>query len=434
MSQKRREAQQLRYYNTNFREPLESLEDLADARIITKNLVYVIGLSASLANREKLSKWEYFGQYGNIIKIVVNKNKAYNQNSPHGPSYSAYVTFSKPSEASIAILSLDETMIDNHLIRASFGTTKYCSFFLKGIECNNKDCLYLHKFAEDADIIKRGDLSSNRTIFAEQHSYAIKIADIYNPEVKKKLLNCKKEDTVFPSPGLIYKSSLINDNDPTNFKNNHRKKYHYSNIDYEDDFEDDEEEDEEYVLTYSKTNYKTKKYDKKNNASCDTKRNNNKSYKGENKEEEKLINQFKKKKKIFSNRETSRFNFSKKNIINNSNNNNNLNNSTNNANINVPEHILKLINNKITLHNLTKHMDQILIDKVLLDESVRDDKKSREDDWTQFINDNLENFNANMNMNNGNQQKDELLGEFEKINNFILDKIAYHKLNKNINK
>ena len=83
----------------------------------------------------------------------MNKNKAYNQNSPHGPSYSAYVTFSKPCEASIAILSLDDKMIDNHVIRASFGTTKYCSFFLKGIDCNNKECLFLHKWADENDII-----------------------------------------------------------------------------------------------------------------------------------------------------------------------------------------------------------------------------------------------------------------------------------------
>jgi CCR4-NOT transcription complex subunit 4 len=98
--------------------------DLADSRIITKNLVYVIGLSSKLANKEILVKREYFGQYGTIVKIVVNKNKAYNQNNPNGPSYSAYVTYAKPYEASVAILSLDGVVVDEHLIRASFGTTK----------------------------------------------------------------------------------------------------------------------------------------------------------------------------------------------------------------------------------------------------------------------------------------------------------------------
>ena len=154
-----------RYPHSNIRPKRQLLEELTESRIITKNLVYVIGLSSSIANRDKLLRYEYFGQYGSIVKIVVNKNKAYNQNSPNGPSYSAYVTFSKPCEASIAILSLDETMVDNHLVRASFGTTKYCSFFLKGIECTNKDCLFLHKLADESDIIKRGDLNLNKSIF-----------------------------------------------------------------------------------------------------------------------------------------------------------------------------------------------------------------------------------------------------------------------------
>lgn len=98
--------------------------EMADARIITKNLVYVIGLSSRIANKETLAKPEYFGQYGTITKIVVNKNKAYNQNNPKGPSFSAYITYSRAQEASIAILNLDNVMVDDHLIRASFGTTK----------------------------------------------------------------------------------------------------------------------------------------------------------------------------------------------------------------------------------------------------------------------------------------------------------------------
>ena len=99
--------------------------ELVETRIITKNLVYLIGLSHKIANKDLLQSKEYFGQYGTIIKTVVNKNKAYNINSPKGPSYSAYITFSKPYEASIAILCLDNIVVDEHLIRASFGTTKY---------------------------------------------------------------------------------------------------------------------------------------------------------------------------------------------------------------------------------------------------------------------------------------------------------------------
>jgi len=30
------------------------------------------------------------------------------------------------------------------VIKACYGTTKYCNAFLKGVACNNSDCLYLH--------------------------------------------------------------------------------------------------------------------------------------------------------------------------------------------------------------------------------------------------------------------------------------------------
>ena len=58
-------------------------------------------------------------------------------------------------------------------------------FFLKGKDCTNKECLFLHKWADENDIIKRGDLILNKIIFTQQHNYTKKIADIYNPEVKK---------------------------------------------------------------------------------------------------------------------------------------------------------------------------------------------------------------------------------------------------------
>jgi len=34
------------------------------------------------------------------------------------------------------------------MVRACFGTTKYCNAFLKGVPCNNMDCLYLHAVGE----------------------------------------------------------------------------------------------------------------------------------------------------------------------------------------------------------------------------------------------------------------------------------------------
>ena len=71
-----------------------------------------------------MENYEFFGQYGKINKLAINKNKLYNANGPNGPSYSAHVTYSNEKEASIAILAMDNSVIDNHIIRASYGTTK----------------------------------------------------------------------------------------------------------------------------------------------------------------------------------------------------------------------------------------------------------------------------------------------------------------------
>ena len=71
-----------------------------------------------------MEKFEYFGQYGKINKLVVNKNKLYNAKGKNGPSYSAHVTYFTEKEASLAILAMDNSVIGNHLITASYGTTK----------------------------------------------------------------------------------------------------------------------------------------------------------------------------------------------------------------------------------------------------------------------------------------------------------------------
>ncbi len=35
-------------------------------------------------------------------------------------------------------------------MKACYGTTKYCNAFLKGLVCNNSDCLYLHDVGESS--------------------------------------------------------------------------------------------------------------------------------------------------------------------------------------------------------------------------------------------------------------------------------------------
>ncbi len=102
-----------------------------------------------------LSKKEYFGQYGKITKLCVNSKKAYDPNNKHGPSFSAFVTFSSNHEAALAITFLDNFFIHGHVIRAAYGSNKYCLHFLKNMPCVIKDCMFIHVLADSKDILNK---------------------------------------------------------------------------------------------------------------------------------------------------------------------------------------------------------------------------------------------------------------------------------------
>jgi CCR4-NOT transcription complex subunit 4 len=113
---------------------------------VQRNLVYVIGLPLSAANEDLLRKAEYFGQYGKIVKVVVHRNQSISQST-----VSAYVTFAFKEDAKAAIHALDSISLEGHILRASFGTTKYCNNFIRNMACNNPECVYLHDLGEEDD-------------------------------------------------------------------------------------------------------------------------------------------------------------------------------------------------------------------------------------------------------------------------------------------
>ena len=196
------------YYNTCLIK--SSLSSLIESRIIQKNLVYIIGLSSDLIKIEsKLKSYEYFGQYGKIIKLVINKNKTYNSNGPNGPSYTCYITYSNEEESSLAILSLDNCTIDNHEIKANYGTTKYCLNFIKNCDCKNKDCIYLHKLADKKDIVSREQMNSDKDMFPQQRLMAIELSKILTNKKYEELFKSKNKITFFPNGFSVYTKELV---------------------------------------------------------------------------------------------------------------------------------------------------------------------------------------------------------------------------------
>lgn len=132
---------------------------LHNYRVIQRNLVYVIGLPSSSGSEESLRRTEYFGQYGNIAKIVIHKN----QNSAHSNSVSAYITFSYKEDAKAAIQAIEGFTLEGHHLRASFGTTKYCNNFIRGNNCANPDCVYLHELGDDEDRFTKEEIQAGQS-------------------------------------------------------------------------------------------------------------------------------------------------------------------------------------------------------------------------------------------------------------------------------
>jgi hypothetical protein len=110
-----------------------------------------------MADETVLKSHEYFGQYGKITKCVVNRTTAYT-NHPQGPSYAAYVTYTCQEEAGLCIKACDGVSIQGRQLSLTFGTTKYCTYFLKNTQCPKPECLYLHKMAHKQNTIPREEL------------------------------------------------------------------------------------------------------------------------------------------------------------------------------------------------------------------------------------------------------------------------------------
>jgi len=140
----------------------ESTENLFNIRVIQRSLVYIIGIPQKYADEQTLIKHEFFGQFGTIKKMIINR-RAYPLDFRHTEvTASAYITFSNPKEAKSCIQEIDESVLDNKVLKCTYGTTKYCSFYLKGITCQNSECMYLHSMCLPEDILRKDELTGTR--------------------------------------------------------------------------------------------------------------------------------------------------------------------------------------------------------------------------------------------------------------------------------
>ncbi|KAF1807163.1 hypothetical protein FB192DRAFT_1317782 [Mucor lusitanicus] len=136
---------------------------LSSMRVVQKNLVYIIGLHPRLATEEIVRSNDYFGQFGKISKIVINKKPALPASQMTSlPSAAVYVTYYRKEDAAKAIAAVDGSVIADRVVRASYGTTKYCTYYLRNMTCPNPNCLYLHEQGEDMDTISKEELATGK--------------------------------------------------------------------------------------------------------------------------------------------------------------------------------------------------------------------------------------------------------------------------------
>ncbi|EAU33175.1 conserved hypothetical protein [Aspergillus terreus NIH2624] len=146
-----------------------SRKNLAGVRVVQKNLVYVIGLNPTIRDESQLLQTlrgkDYFGQYGDIEKIVVSKAKP--GGNPH-QGIGVYVTYARKADAATCIAAVDGSVNGDRVLRAQYGTTKYCSSFLRNEQCHNRNCTFLHETGEESESYSRQDLSSINTLSSQR--------------------------------------------------------------------------------------------------------------------------------------------------------------------------------------------------------------------------------------------------------------------------
>ena len=197
-----------------------SKQTLKDMRITVKNILFVIGLPSELANKseEELMSEEYFGQYGKILKLTKNEKPYNNKNS--SPIFSIHLNYSSDRETSIAMLALNDKIIKNNKIKASFGTTKYCKNFIDDKFCYNKDCLYYHKLDVENEMNKEEIIKNKEIIYINQIKSAIYLSGVLDPIYKEYLLSKQSPvNSILPSILSVYENSYVkNELKNENFK------------------------------------------------------------------------------------------------------------------------------------------------------------------------------------------------------------------------
>lgn len=74
-----------------------------------------------------------------------------------------YITYHRREDAARCIGAVDGSASPgggSEIMRASYGTTKYCMSFLRGVNCPDHNCMNLHEWGDEKDCFTKEDLTT----------------------------------------------------------------------------------------------------------------------------------------------------------------------------------------------------------------------------------------------------------------------------------
>ncbi|CAN8315166.1 unnamed protein product [Cochlearia groenlandica] len=140
--------------------PSEGRKNLTGVRVIQRNLVYVLSMPLDLADEDLFQRREYFGQYGNVVKVALSRTAGGAVQQFPNDTCSVYITYSKEEEAIRCIRSVHGFVLDGRPLKACFGTMKYCHAWLRNMPCTNSECFYLHENGAEKDSFPKDEAIS----------------------------------------------------------------------------------------------------------------------------------------------------------------------------------------------------------------------------------------------------------------------------------
>lgn len=107
---------------------------------------------------------DQFGRFGKILKLFFSRRAAIP--GPGAPStpipstssigpyvpVNVYINYSSAAEANACIAAIDGSVTpDGHKLKATWGTTRYCPAYLRGVRCTNENCMQAHEPGEELE-------------------------------------------------------------------------------------------------------------------------------------------------------------------------------------------------------------------------------------------------------------------------------------------